>query len=216
MSLCIIDYGAGNLHSAAKAFARAAEPLGIDVRVTTDASELATASHIVLPGVGAFADCMAGLKAATGMIGAMEKAVHGRGVPFFGICVGMQMLATHGFEHGQHAGLGWIDGTVEAIKGGHAQEQTLRIPHMGWNTLSILAPAHPLFRGFGADEHAYFVHSYHFVCANPDDCLATTDYGTALSACIGRGTMVGTQFHPEKSQQLGLRLMANFLKPEAL
>lgn len=219
MSVCIIDYGAGNLHSAAKAFARAAEPLGLSVKVTSDASDLALASHVVLPGVGAFGDCMAGLKAAPGMIAALEKAVHGRGVPFFGICVGMQMMAQRGMEHGEHEGLGWIEGEVVAIQSsefGVRSSQALRVPHMGWNNLSLKEPSHPLFAGFGTDEHAYFVHSYHFACAAGSDVLATTDYGGEISACIGRSAMVGTQFHPEKSQQLGLKLIANFLSMSRL
>lgn len=230
MTVCVIDYGAGNLHSAAKAFAHEAAPLGLAVQITTDAAALANASHIVLPGVGAFADCMAGLKAASGMIAAMEKAVHGRGVPFFGICVGMQMLASKGLEHGTHEGLGWIDGDVVPIapsRSGPSQEEPsetplpetisppsepLRIPHMGWNELTLIQSEHPVFEGFGIHEHAYFVHSYHFMCRQSAHQLATTDYGTALSACIGCGTVLGTQFHPEKSQRVGLKMIGNFLK----
>ncbi len=211
MSVAIIDYGSGNLRSAAKAFERAAREAGltIPVHVTADPELVARADRIVLPGVGAFADCMAGLSALDGMVAALHQAVLGERRPFLGICVGMQLMATLGREHGDHKGLGWIDGEVVALT---PSDPNLKIPHMGWNQLQFCEPDHALFSGLRPGAHAYFVHSYRFAPADPADILATTGYGGSLAAIIGRHNMVGTQFHPEKSQQTGLRLITNFLE----
>ncbi|MBM3564746.1 MAG: imidazole glycerol phosphate synthase subunit HisH [Alphaproteobacteria bacterium] len=210
MRVAIIDYGSGNLRSAAKAFARAAADNGIkaDIAVTADAGEVARADRIVLPGVGAFADCKRGLVALSGMIAAMEDAVRGRGRPFLGICVGMQLLATTGREHGTHAGLGWLAGEVGPLA---PADPRLKIPHMGWNNLDFRAGAHPLLVGLVPGAHAYFVHSYAMTCRDASDVVATADYGGPVTAVVARGNIAGTQFHPEKSQATGLRLIANFL-----
>jgi glutamine amidotransferase len=208
----IIDYGAGNLHSAAKAFERMADGVGgITVEVTSDPERVRAADRIMLPGVGAFADCKAGLDAVAGMVEVLEERVIAGGVPFLGVCVGMQLMASEGREKVVTAGLGWIPGAVQKIT---PSDPALKIPHMGWNTISVIRP-HPLFDGIpdGPDGlHAYFVHSYHLVTESPDTCLATTDYGGAVTACIGRDNMFGAQFHPEKSQALGLALIENFLR----
>jgi glutamine amidotransferase len=207
----IIDYGAGNLHSAAKAFERMATPLGITVEVTADPERVRMADRIMLPGVGAFADCKAGLDAVPGMVEVLDERVIRGGVPFLGVCVGMQLMASEGREKVVTPGLGWIPGGVEKIK---PSDPALKIPHMGWNTIAVTKP-HPLFAGIpdGPDGlHAYFVHSYHLVTESPDTLLATTDYGGQVTACVGRDNMFGTQFHPEKSQALGLRLIENFLR----
>jgi imidazole glycerol-phosphate synthase subunit HisH len=219
-SVALIDYGSGNLRSAEKALARAAREAGTgqDIVVTGDPAAVAAAERIVLPGVGAFGDCMAGLSAIPGMIAALEEAVLKRGVPFLGICVGMQLLASVGREFGDHPGLGWIEGEVTRLhpvitplpsrEGGDTT--ALKIPHMGWNELEIVRP-HRLLEGLGDHPHAYFVHSYEFHSADPADVLATTDYGGEAVAMIGRGNVAGTQFHPEKSQAVGLALLRNFL-----
>ena len=209
----IIDYGSGNLHSAHKAFERAARECGSTARivVTADAREVGAADRIVLPGVGAFADCRRGLEAVPGMIEALETAVHGKGRPFLGICVGMQLLATRGLEFGVTAGLGWIAGDVVPIV---PSDHALKIPHMGWNTLR-LARSHALLDGLATGEgglHAYFVHSFHLACSDPADVVATTDYGGTVTAMVARDNVAGTQFHPEKSQRLGLGLIGNFLR----
>lgn len=204
MTIAIIDYGSGNLRSVAKAFERA----GASVRVTDDAQALRAASRIVLPGVGAFADCMRGLKALPGMLEALEKEVRGQKKPFLGICVGMQMLFDRGHEHGEHAGLGWLEGEVVALK---PENATLKIPHMGWNELEIRAP-HPLLSGIVPGAHAYFVHSYHAECREASDVVATTQYGQMVTAVVARGNIMGTQFHPEKSQEAGLTLLRNFIQ----
>ena len=211
MSIAIIDYGSGNLHSAVKALERASREsgAGATIALTSDPDAVRRADRIVLPGVGAFADCRRGLAAVPGMIQALEEAVHVRARPFLGICVGMQLLATTGLEHGSCPGLDWIPGEVAAIE---PADPGLKIPHMGWNTLE--AARHPLLEGIptGADGwHAYFVHSYGFRAREAKDVLATTDYGGAIPAIVGRDTIVGTQFHPEKSQALGLALLVNFL-----
>ncbi|MFG1461403.1 imidazole glycerol phosphate synthase subunit HisH [Xanthobacter sp. DSM 24535] len=211
MKVAIVDYGSGNLHSAAKALERAANGLGADVIVTSDPEIVRTADRVVLPGVGAFADCRRGLEAVDGMVAALEEAVHGRGRPFLGICVGLQLLADRGLEHGVTAGLGWIKGEVDRIA---PSDPALKIPHMGWNTLTLARP-HPLFEGIPTGEkglHAYFVHSYQFVLADPADLVATTDYGGTITAAVAKDNVAGTQFHPEKSQTLGLALLGNFLK----
>ena len=209
----IVDYGAGNLHSAAKSFERAAREAetGHEIIVSSNHAEVAAAERIVLPGVGAFADCKAGLEAVPGMIDALQKAVREDGKPFLGICVGMQLMATRGLEHGRCDGLGWIDGEVDAIKPG---DPALKIPHMGWNTLGVIND-HPLLAGIETGEsglHAYFVHSYHLAATDQSCLVARTDYGGLVTAMVAKDNMVGTQFHPEKSQALGLRLIANFLR----
>ena len=209
-SVAIIDCGSGNLRSAEKAFARASRERGTghDIRVTADPNALGEAERIVLPGVGAFANCMRGLSAIPGMIAAMEDAVLNRGKPFLGICVGMQLMAQWGREHGDHKGLGWIDGEVVPLC---PADRTLKIPHMGWNELSVQR-AHPLLADVNGDAHAYFVHSYHFRAEDPDHVLARTDYAGPIAAVIGRDNIAGTQFHPEKSQALGLALLGRFLE----
>ncbi len=212
MSVAIVDYGSGNLHSAAKAFERAARESGHDqpIDVTNDPAKVAAASRVVLPGVGAFADCRRGLDEIPGMIEALETAVRKNGRPFFGICVGMQLMADLGREHRVTPGLGWIPGEVDRIA---PSDPELKIPHMGWNTLNM-RKAHPLLADIplGPDGlHAYFVHSYELKAAQASDLVAQADYGGPLTAIVGRDNMVGTQFHPEKSQKLGLRLIANFL-----
>ena len=213
MSVAIVDYGSGNLHSAAKAFERAAHDAGLDqpIVVTRDPAVVARADRIVLPGVGAFADCRRGLDAVSGMVEALEEAVRRRGRPFFGICVGMQLMAERGLEYEVKPGLGWIAGEVDRIA---PKDPTLKIPHMGWNTLNVTRQ-HPLLDGLelGVNgRHAYFVHSYQLKPDNRADLIADADYGGAVTAIIGRDNMVGTQFHPEKSQKFGLALIANFLK----
>jgi imidazole glycerol-phosphate synthase subunit HisH len=199
--LAIIDYGSGNLRSVAKAFER----VGADARVTSAPQDVAAASHIVLPGVGAFADCMAGLTAIPGMLEALGEEVLTRKKMFLGICVGMQMLFDEGHEHGVHKGLGWLKGKVLPLTGSN-----LKIPHMGWNDLQI-TQTHPLLAGIDTGAHAYFVHSYHAQCAHSADVLATTPYGQSVTAVVGQGNIFGTQFHPEKSQDTGLRLLKNFV-----
>ena len=213
MSVAIVDYGSGNLHSAAKAFERAARESGHDqpIVVTRDPNEVARAERIVLPGVGAFADCRRGLDAVSGMVDALEESVRKKGKPFFGICVGMQLMADRGREYQVTPGLGWISGEVDRIV---PKDAKLKIPHMGWNTLNVTKP-HALLDGIptGSDGlHAYFVHSFELRPERRDDLVAQTEYGGPLTAIVGRDNMVGTQFHPEKSQKLGLALIANFLK----
>ena len=214
MSTAIIDYGSGNLHSALKAFERAAreaEGAGGDLVVTDDPGAVRRAARVVLPGVGAFADCKRGLAALPGMLEALTEAVVAKGRPFLGICVGMQLMATRGLEHGETAGLDWIAGDVAQIV---PADKSLKIPHMGWNTLTLTHP-HPLFAGIPTGEsglHAYFVHSYQLAPASRDHVLATTDYGAPLTAAVARDNLVGVQFHPEKSQKLGLALIGNFLR----
>ena len=211
MSVAIVDYGSGNLRSAAKAFERAmAEAaLGESVVVTGDPAVVARASHIVLPGVGAFGDCGRGLNALPGMAETLSRAVIEAGRPFLGICVGMQLLADVGREHGEHPGLGWISGEVVRLT---PADPELKIPHMGWNDLRVRRPDHPLLAGIATGAHAYFVHSYGFVPTDADAVLASVDYGGAVVAVVGRDNIAGTQFHPEKSQEAGLRLIRNFLK----
>ena len=211
MSTAIIDYGSGNLRSAAKAFERAAADTtpATPVLVTDDPDRVGRAERIVLPGVGAFADCKAGLAARDGMIEALEDAVLRRGVPFLGICVGMQLMARVGHEHGEHEGLGWIDGEVAPLEPG---DVTLKVPHMGWNDLALAGEPHPILKGLPGDAHAYFVHSYGLMCRRDDEVFATVDYGGTVTAVAGRDNMVGTQFHPEKSQEVGLTVIGNFLR----
>lgn len=207
MTVAIVDYGSGNLRSAAKAFERAAaESTGERVIVTSDAPVVRAADRIVLPGVGAFADCKQGLAAVPGMLDALEDAVIRDGRPFLGICVGAQLMASWGREFEDTPGLDWIKGEVVAI----TPAEGLKIPHMGWNALALHTP-HPLFAGIEGGAHAYFVHSFHFAAADPATVLASVDYGGPIAAVVGRDNLAGTQFHPEKSQALGLRLIANFL-----
>ncbi len=210
MTVAIIDYESGNLRSAAKAFERAVAEagLGLKVTVTSKAEDLAKASHIVLPGVGAFADCRRGLDALAGMVEALNEQVIGAAKPFLGVCVGMQLMADIGREDLDTPGLGWIAGEVVALA---PSDESLKIPHMGWNNLDLETPLHPLFEGIGRSAHVYFVHSYGFDPAAKGHVLATVDYGGPTTAAVGRGNMVGTQFHPEKSQAVGLRLITNFL-----
>ncbi|MFN4276002.1 MAG: imidazole glycerol phosphate synthase subunit HisH [Ferrovibrio sp.] len=211
MKLSLIDYGSGNLRSAAKAIQRAADENGIalDLAVTADTKTVAAADAIVLPGVGAFADCYRGLSSLPDMIETLNEQVIKGGKPFLGICVGMQLMATVGREHGEHKGLGWIDGAVELLK---PSDAALKVPHMGWNQLRLLRPQHPVLAGIKTGDHAYFVHSYHLLPNDSAVVLAEAEYGGAVVAAIGRDNMVGTQFHPEKSQATGLRLLANFLR----
>jgi imidazole glycerol-phosphate synthase subunit HisH len=213
LSVAIVDYGSGNLHSAAKAFERAARESKHDqsIVVTNDPAKVARADRVVLPGVGAFADCRRGLDDIDGMVEALNESVLQRRRPFFGICVGMQLMAERGREYQVTPGLGWIAGEVDKIK---PADPNLKIPHMGWNTLNDLQP-HPLLADIplGPDGlHAYFVHSYELRPAHKSDLVAQADYGGPVTAIVGRDNMVGTQFHPEKSQHLGLRLIANFLQ----
>jgi glutamine amidotransferase len=207
-SVALIDYGSGNLASAAKALARAAADTKHEIVVTADPADVKAAERVVLPGVGAFADCMRGLSAVPGMVPMLREKVLKEGAPFLGICVGMQLLATVGKEFGEHLGLGWIAGEVVKIA---PADPALKIPHMGWNELKIVQ-RHKLLDGIESGAHAYFVHSYQFVPALPDDLIATTDYGGPLTAMIGNENIAGTQFHPEKSQATGLKLLSNFLK----
>ena len=187
-TLALIDYGSGNLRSAEQALARA--------------------ERIVLPGVGAFADCMAGLVAVPGLVEAVTDCVRRRGRPFFGICVGMQLLAERGHEHGTHAGLGWIEGEVVRLA---PPDATLKVPQMGWNELDLLQSGHPLLEGLAAGDHAYFVHSYHFRPRAKEHVLAEVAYGEPVTAMVAQGNIAGAQFHPEKSQRVGLRILSNFL-----
>jgi glutamine amidotransferase len=209
MSVAIIDYGSGNLRSAAKAFERAAAEAGLNTRiaVTADPRAVMQASHIVLPGVGAFADCRAGLYAVPGMVAVLEREVIERGKPFLGICVGMQLMATRGLEHGVHQGLDWIKGDIVRVV---PEGSELKVPQMGWNALDHIA-THPVLAGVDKGAHAYFVHSYKLDASDAKTVLADVDYGGPVAAVIGRDNMVGTQFHPEKSQRTGLRLIENFL-----
>jgi glutamine amidotransferase len=211
MSVAVIDYGSGNLRSAAKALERAARERGTAeaVTVTSDPGELRRAGRIVLPGVGAFADCRRGLEALPGMLEALEEAVIREAKPFLGICVGMQLMASVGREHLDTPGFGWIPGEVVALK---PSDSKLKIPHMGWNELIIERAGHPVLAGLESGDHVYFVHSYHLVPERAADRLALVDYGGPVTAAVGRDNLVGTQFHPEKSQAAGLRLLGNFLE----
>ncbi len=210
MSIALIDYGSGNLRSAAKAFERAAREAGLaaDIQVTSDAKIVAAADRIVLPGVGAFADCKRGLMAVPGMGEALEEAVIKKSRPFLGICVGMQLMAARGLEFAVTPGLGWIPGEVVAIE---PKDKSLKIPHMGWNELQLFR-AHPMLEGIKTGDHAYFVHSYRFAAAASADVWASVDYGGPITAAVGRDNLFGVQFHPEKSQATGLRLISNFLR----
>ncbi|MBI1244608.1 MAG: imidazole glycerol phosphate synthase subunit HisH [Alphaproteobacteria bacterium] len=205
MKIAVVDYGSGNLRSAAKAFEREAGP-GHTVSVTADPDIVRKADRVVLPGQGAFGDCAAGLRAVPGMVAALEEAVLKRAVPFFGICVGMQLLATRGLEHGTHAGLGWIAGEVRLMT---PSDPSLKLPQLGWNALDFRP--HPLLAGWPAGAHVYFANSYHFVPEDPACVLATADYGGPIVAAVAKANIAGSQFHPEKSQAIGLKLVSNFL-----
>jgi glutamine amidotransferase len=209
MTVAIIDYGSGNLRSAAKALERAARESSRrgPIVVTADPVAVARADRVVLPGVGAFADCRHGLTQLPGMIEALLGHVFERARPFLGICVGMQLLAEAGHEHGRTEGLSWLGGTVEPIR---PIDPTLKVPHMGWNDLTVERD-HPVLDGIRTGDHAYFVHGYHLVCRHPADRVARVDYGGTITAAVARANLFGTQFHPEKSQGTGLRLLANFL-----
>jgi len=204
----IIDYGSGNLRSAAKAFERSAREAELDIaiEVTGAPRQIAEADRLVLPGVGAFADCRRGLDAVPGLVETLARRVLDDAVPFLGICVGMQLMADRGLEYEVTPGLGWIGGDVVAIEG----DAALRVPHMGWNELEFAEP-HPLLAGIPAGSHAYFVHSYRFAATDPSHVRATVEYGGSIAALIGRDNLAGTQFHPEKSQAAGLTLLRNFL-----
>jgi imidazole glycerol-phosphate synthase subunit HisH len=213
VSIAIIDYGSGNLHSAAKAFERAARDSGLTtaVHVTSDPDILRRAERLVLPGVGAFKDCRDGLMSVPGLWQTLEDEAINKGKPFLGICVGMQLMASRGLEHDVTQGFGWIPGDVKPIA---PREPSFKIPHMGWNTLELRRP-HALLDGIALGEnglHAYFVHSYHLEAECADDVIATTEHGQTVTAMVGRDNLAGTQFHPEKSQALGLTLLANFLR----
>ncbi len=206
----VVDYGSGNLRSAAKACERAARDAGLSIAVAISAKpeDVRAASHVVLPGQGAFADCRRGLAAVAGMDEALREHALQRGRPFLGICVGMQLMAERGLEHGEHRGLGWIGGEVALLA---PSDRALKIPHMGWNDFTRVA-AHPVLAGIKPGDHAYYVHSYHMRCAEPRHVLAEAAYGGPVAAIVGRDNLVGTQFHVEKSQATGLRIIANFLR----
>lgn len=209
----LIDYGSGNLHSAGKALERAARESGTDapILISSDPDQVRSAERVVLPGVGAYADCRRGLDAVPGMVEALTEVVREKGHPFLGICVGLQLMATRGLEHGVTRGLDWIAGDVVKLA---PDDATLKIPHMGWNAIDARR-AHPLLKGIPTGEgglDAYFVHSYHLAPANEADIVAVSEYGQPVTAMVARDNLAGTQFHPEKSQTLGLALLANFLR----
>ena len=212
-TVAIVDYGSGNLRSAEKALARAAHEAGVDARiiVTDRPDAVAAADRIVLPGVGAFGDCRAGLLAIDGLKDAIRDAVRGQGKPFLGICVGMHLMAREGHEHGTHKGMGWIDGVVEHME---PTDPALKIPHMGWNDVSLTGAgrAHPVAGVLSPGDHAYFVHSYQMVLSDKRALLATADHGGPVTAIVGADNMIGTQFHPEKSQRVGLKFLSAFLE----
>lgn len=212
MNTVVIDYGSGNLRSVGKALEKAAIAANIEtsIIVTKTAAALSKADRIVLPGVGAFEDCSKGLSSIPGMLDALEHSVKDQKKPFLGICVGMQLMANYGLENGRHKGFGWIPGEVEPIK---PKRPEIKIPHMGWNVVHVPKDStHPVLSGFSKGAHAYFVHSYFFSCKNADDVLATVDYDDKFPAIVGRENIIGTQFHPEKSQMTGIHLLEEFLK----
>ncbi len=216
MTVAIIDYGSGNLRSVSRALERAARENDKEeeIIITDMADEAFSSDRIVLPGVGAFCDCRNGLENLDGMMDALEQFVLGRGRPFFGICVGMQLMAMRGYEHGEHSGFGWIEGEVRQIapqSSKEDQELPLKIPHMGWNDLIIDQRSHPLLDGLNSGVHTYFVHSYAVTSTLPKHQLAHVDYGGPIVAAVGRDNIVGTQFHPEKSQAVGIKILQNFL-----
>ena len=206
-TVALIDYGSGNLRSAEKALIRAADG-GSDIVVTNDPDVIAIADRVVLPGVGAFAACMGALEARPGVVEAMTEAVHGKGAPFLGICVGMQLLASRGLEFGETPGLDWIAGDVRLLT---PTDPAIKIPHMGWNTIEPVGN-HPLLAGVAAGEHMYFTHSFAFYPSGPEDTVAQADHGGAFAAMVARDNVAGVQFHPEKSQAAGLALIQRFLE----
>jgi glutamine amidotransferase len=214
VKVAVVDYGSGNLASASRALALAASRLGLsaEVSITADPAAVAAADRIVLPGQGAFADCAQGLGAIAGLRDAVERATEG-GTPFLGICVGMQLMAQRGLEHEVTPGFGWIAGEIAEM----TPPASLRLPQMGWNELVFSPGAHPLLAGLQPGDHAYFVHSYALSGGRAEECIATTEYGGPVVAMVARGNRAGTQFHVEKSQEVGLRILANFLRwsPEA-
>jgi len=209
-SVVIVDCGSGNLRSAAKAFERAAADSGrnVTIEVSSDPEAVRRADRVALPGQGAFAAVLAGVAEVPGLREALQEAAIDRARPFLGICVGMQLMADRGLEHGAYRGFGWIAGEVVPLA---PSDPALKVPHMGWNDLVLDRPDHPVLRGVASGDHAYFVHSYRFAVADPADCLAHADYGGPVTAIIGRDNLIGTQFHPEKSQALGLSLISAFL-----
>jgi glutamine amidotransferase len=208
-NIAIIDYGAGNLFSVQAAFERLVSCAEAEIFITDDAARLRDASHIVLPGVGAFADCLHALQHCNGMIAALERAVFTHSIPFLGICVGMQLLCEKGYEGGTHSGLGWIEGDIVPLT--PDPEQSIRIPHMGWNSLSIHQP-HPLLENISIGDDVYFVHSYHAQLTHAHHAIATTHYGQSIVAALAKDNIMGTQFHPEKSHRTGEAILANFVK----
>lgn len=207
MKIAVVDYGSGNLASASRAAALAADQAGLaaGVRVTSDPAEIRAADRIILPGQGAFADCMAGLEAVPGLRAALEETV-AAGTPFLGICVGMQLMAERGLEYGATDGLGWVQGEITRI-----DAPGLRLPQMGWNGLDFTPGSHPLLEGLVPGDHVYFTHSFALSGGRPAEILATTDYGGPVVAIVAKGNRAGMQFHPEKSQEVGLTIMRNFL-----
>ena len=210
-TVAIVDCGSGNLRSAAKAFERAAADSGRDIAVvvTSDPEIVRKADRVALPGQGAFAAVLAGVSAEPGLREAIEEQAMVRRRPFFGICVGMQLMATLGLEHGVHEGFGWIPGEVVPLE---PSDTALKVPHMGWNDLVVDRPDHPVLRSVGTGDHAYFVHSFRYRCTDPADLIAHADYGGPVTAVIGRDNLIGTQFHPEKSQAVGLEMLRRFAK----
>ena len=208
MAVVIIDYGSGNLRSAAKAFNYVAEPKGPRIMVTDNADEVKQADGVILPGVGSFSDCKSGVESLSGMRESLDAAVIERGVPFLGICVGMQLMARVGYENGKQEGFGWINSEVVPLN----SDNKLRIPHMGWNDLCIHSKDHPVMLGTPSGTHTYFVHSFYMRCKTQSEVLASVNYGETLCAIVGRANMIGTQFHPEKSQAAGLQFISDFLK----
>lgn len=213
MIVAIVDCGSGNLRSVTRALEHAAGDAGLkaSIQVTRSPEEVLSADRIVLPGQGAFASCLAGLNAVDGLRAALEEAVRTRGTPYFGICVGMQLMADVGEEHGEYPGFGWIPGSVVPLR---PSDPSLKIPHMGWNRLEIREAAHPVLANLPAEPHVYFVHSYQLVPSDPADCLAIAEYGGPVTAVVGRNNLIGTQFHPEKSQAVGLGMLQHFLRWE--
>jgi len=210
MKVVVVDYGSGNLRSASKALELAASDLSRDYKVIVSRNplELREADYIILPGVGAFGDCFSGLTAIEGMEETLKEAVVLRGKPFLGICVGMQLMADRSLEHGEHTGLGWISGDVRPIE---FVNHKIKVPHMGWNELEVNGVNHPVLYGLNDGDHAYFVHSFSMQCAEKNHALATTNYGRDIVAIVGRDNLIGTQFHPEKSQETGRVVLRNFL-----
>lgn len=211
MRIAVVDCGSGNLRSVVRVVEHAAADEGIaaQVEVTTRPEEVLAADRIIMPGQGAFASCLKGLNGAAGLRDSLVEAVQQHGRPFFGICVGMQLLADVSTEHGEYQGLGWIPGRVVALE---PTGPAMKVPHMGWNELEILRPGHPVLANLPPHPHVYFVHSYHLVCERQEDCIAVTDYGGPVTALVGRDNIIGAQFHPEKSQAVGLLLLRQFLR----